>query len=308
VLEFDEFMLIAGCTTAEEHTNVEQAKQTFEKQAAGEASVPVQPSIQAVPSAASITPMSSARVAAIQKQNEQRSHKGDRSILLGESSVHVEERDPEEEDGKIATGAGCKRVGCKATFSGPRRDRTSEHCIYHRGTAIFHEGSKGYTCCKRRVLEFDEFLTIEPCTKAESGHLFVGSLKPSNGTGDGVGRDEEEIVDCRIDHYETPADVRVTVYAKGVEQDRSSVTINDDQIEFSLRLPPLPTGSDRPRRFQKTMLPYAAIDAAASTFNITRFKIDLILVKQQRGESWPALERGDQALGYGLTFGRRLDA
>jgi len=24
---------------------------------------------------------------------------------------------------------------------------------------IFHEGSKGYTCCKRRVLEFDEYLS-----------------------------------------------------------------------------------------------------------------------------------------------------
>lgn len=26
-----------------------------------------------------------------------------------------------------------------------------------RRPPIFHEGSKGYTCCKRRVLEFDEY-------------------------------------------------------------------------------------------------------------------------------------------------------
>ena len=41
--------------------------------------------------------------------------------------------------------------------------------------AIFHEGSKGYLCCKRRVLEFSEFLKIEGCT--EGKHLFVGSKK-----------------------------------------------------------------------------------------------------------------------------------
>ena len=41
--------------------------------------------------------------------------------------------------------------------------------------AIFHEGSKGYLCCKRRVLEFAEFLKIEGCTTGT--HLFVGSKK-----------------------------------------------------------------------------------------------------------------------------------
>lgn len=41
--------------------------------------------------------------------------------------------------------------------------------------AIFHEGSKGYLCCKRRVLEFDEFMKIAGCTTGK--HLFVGSKK-----------------------------------------------------------------------------------------------------------------------------------
>lgn len=40
---------------------------------------------------------------------------------------------------------------------------------------MFHEGSKGYLCCKRRVLEFDEFLKIEGCS--EGNHLFVGPKK-----------------------------------------------------------------------------------------------------------------------------------
>jgi hypothetical protein len=41
---------------------------------------------------------------------------------------------------------------------------------------IFHEGSKGYSCCKRRVLEFDQFMTMEGC-KTKDRHLFVGKAK-----------------------------------------------------------------------------------------------------------------------------------
>lgn len=68
---------------------------------------------------------------------------------------------------------------------------------------MFHEGSKGYLCCKRRVLEFPEFLKIEGCTTGK--HLFVGPKKDPN---------QEEEVTCRIDHYQTPMQVHVSAYAK----------------------------------------------------------------------------------------------
>ena len=48
--------------------------------------------------------------------------------------------------------------------------------MHHPGAALFHEGSKGWTCCKRRVLEFDEFMKIEGC-ETKDRHLFVGSGK-----------------------------------------------------------------------------------------------------------------------------------
>lgn len=54
--------------------------------------------------------------------------------------------------------------------------RDKEECVHHPGQPIFHEGSKGWTCCKRRVLEFDEFMKIEGC-KRKKRHLFVGSGK-----------------------------------------------------------------------------------------------------------------------------------
>ncbi|MCO5596210.1 hypothetical protein L7F22_050270 [Adiantum nelumboides] len=304
VLEFDEFLLIKGCKEEEEHTNVKQEKVSFAKENVEESSAAVNgqakaPAPAPVASTSSLTPMSSTRLNAIQQQNAQRSQKSDSSKLF------VEEEDPVEAV-QIGKGTSCKRKGCNEKFTGEKRDRNSEKCNYHPGQAIFHEGSKGYACCKRRVLEFDEFLTIEPCTKAKSGHLFVGGGSTTSQS-NGSSTDEIE-ADCRIDHYETPNDVRVTVYAKGVEMERSKITLEGESVTFSLALPALPAQPNTKRRYNRILKPYAAIDEKSSSFSVTRFKVDLILVKQAKGESWPALERGDQALGYGLTFGRKLDA
>ena len=73
----------------------------------------------------------------------------------------------------------CRRRGCNATS--PLElplSRSGEECVYHPGQALFHEGSKGWTCCKRRVLEFEEFMKIKGC-KRRKNHLFVGSKTQS---------------------------------------------------------------------------------------------------------------------------------
>ena len=69
----------------------------------------------------------------------------------------------------------CRRRGCHATFSG-RLDRADEKCLFHPGPPIFHDGGKGYSCCRRRVLEFDQFMKLEGCT-TKGKHRFVGSEK-----------------------------------------------------------------------------------------------------------------------------------
>ena len=38
---------------------------------------------------------------------------------------------------------------------------------------------------------------------------------------------------CRIDHYQTPMDVHVSVFAKQVDQDRSSVLFEDEMVCLS---------------------------------------------------------------------------
>lgn len=71
--------------------------------------------------------------------------------------------------------AACKRRGCDAVYN-LKDSPTKSACIHHTGHAVFHEGSKGYSCCKRRVLEFDQFLTIQGC-KEKPRHCFVGKEK-----------------------------------------------------------------------------------------------------------------------------------
>lgn len=107
-------------------------------------------------------------------------------------------------DAEIAVGTKCKRRACGKEYTGP--DSREEECSvgfldsracygmpkkldfltwnvfllscyqlyclqFHPGVAVFHEGSKGYSCCTRKVLEFDQFLKLTGCKKGR--HRFT---------------------------------------------------------------------------------------------------------------------------------------
>jgi CHORD len=78
----------------------------------------------------------------------------------------------------IEKGVECRRRGCKVIYD-PAKGRDDETCVHHPGHPLFHEGSKGWTCCKRRVLEFDDFLRMEGCT-TKNRHIFIGKGKKKN--------------------------------------------------------------------------------------------------------------------------------
>lgn len=40
----------------------------------------------------------------------------------------------------------------------------------------------------------------------------------------------EQFTDCRIDHYQTPSEVHVSVFAKKVDQERSKVKIDSHEV------------------------------------------------------------------------------
>lgn len=100
--------------------------------------------------------------------------------------------------------------------------------------------SQGYLCCKRRVLEFDEFLKIEGCKKGR--HVFVPKksdeekvcllcvIPPPLCADLLCPQNVEELVNCRIDHYQTPGAVHVSVFAKQADSSRSVVKFEQDQV------------------------------------------------------------------------------
>lgn len=56
----------------------------------------------------------------------------------------------------------CANNGCGKTFTPEENNDTA--CIHHSGTAVFHEGLKGWSCCKKRVISFEEFMDIPGCS------------------------------------------------------------------------------------------------------------------------------------------------
>jgi hypothetical protein len=40
----------------------------------------------------------------------------------------------------------------------------------------------------------------------------------------------EEVVNCRIDHYQTPSTVYVSVFAKQADKDRSTIKIGENEV------------------------------------------------------------------------------
>jgi hypothetical protein len=62
----------------------------------------------------------------------------------------------------------CKRNGCGKTFE---YNDNKDQCSYHPQDPIFHEGLKGWACCAKRVISFDEFLTIPGCAVGSHSDL-----------------------------------------------------------------------------------------------------------------------------------------
>lgn len=157
VLSFDEFMSIPPCTVGV-HSTTDKPPEIEEKPRQNESAILKK--IEELNAKAPLAPTPSRT-----------------PIPTAQHAPTPPPQAPESEDDdpslEIRDGAACKRKGCGAQYKkGSSRD--GEECVHHPGAPIFHEGSKGYSCCKRRVLEFDQFMNIEGC-KTKDKHLFVGS-------------------------------------------------------------------------------------------------------------------------------------
>ncbi|KAL1710044.1 HSP20-like chaperone [Schizophyllum commune] len=270
VLDFDEFMKIP----VDQHTTEAQASPAKAPDAPEEAPQPTPPPAAAAAPVPTSLPPPPAQAAAPAKKPA--------------PAPVVEEED--DLSAPVPSGTVCRHKGCNTVFVSDEVNRQGDGegtiCTYHPGVPIFHEGSKGYLCCKRRVLEFDEFLKIEGCKKGR--HVFVPKKDPSAPV--------EEQTDCRVDHYQTAEKVYVSVFGKKADKEKSSVKFEPEKVHIDLILP-------NSKRFTRTLDLFGPIADDKSTIQFFGTKVELCLQKAD-GRSWTLLEKTDRDLGnIQYTFG-----
>ena len=88
----------------------------------------------------------------------------------------------------------------------------------------------------------------------------------------------------RHEWYQTPENVIVTLYCKGIPKDKATVEIKENSLEVSF---PLPTGSDY--NFSLDPL-FSNIDRMKSHYKIMSTKAEFVLVKSTPGQKWSSIE------------------
>ncbi|KAJ3047975.1 hypothetical protein HK097_010993 [Rhizophlyctis rosea] len=251
VTDFDDFLKIPGCTVGR-HTTVAPtnppAKPTAEapsqKPTVDANGVEVYGKPSAPPATAAFEPKPAAEEPKVKEED-----------------VH----DPA--DAVIAQGTKCKRPSCKKEYTG--EESRQEECVFHSGTPVFHEGSKGWSCCSRKVLEFDEFLRIQGCKNGK--HRFT---EPKS--------DAPETVHCRHDWYQTQNSIIISVFAKKVDKPKTKVVFTTEELKVDVEF--------QDGKIFKFHTPLSQpIEPENSKYEILTTKIEITL-KKANGISWPSIE------------------
>lgn len=270
VLTFDEFMEIPPCTTGK-HSTVDDTPAPEPKPNNAD----VDAKIRAENERAQNLPPPVARVAVAAQPPK---------ATPSPAPPEDEDDDP---DIPIPDGATCKRRGCGAVYKAGQ-DRSTEECVHHPGQALFHEGSKGWTCCKRRVLEFDEFMKLPGCT-TKPQHLFVGKKKDPTS--------EEELKDVRNDFYQTASTVIASLYLKKIDKTRSTIEFPDPTtVELDLH-------TQDQKRYRSRMVLFGATKPGENLAKVMGTKLELTLAKAD-GLGWPVLRADDPHTGEIIQAGR----
>ncbi|CAD6503918.1 BgTH12-05661 [Blumeria graminis f. sp. triticale] len=271
VLTFDEFMSIAPCTTGThsttDHTPAIEKKQSKHEEnctSAAKISTTTRPRAPVPSAPQSIT------------------------VLPPQASPESEDDDP---SANIPPNKICRRRACGKQYTGERKE--DENCIFHPGVPVFHEGSKGYTCCKRRVLEFDQFLNLQGC-QAKKQHLFIGSGKVKGTNSNG----EEAVESVRHDFYQTSGAVIASFFLKKIEKTKSHVKFNSNELFLDLI-----TTDSTPKRYIATIPLFGTINPTESTFKVMGTKLEVNFIKADH-LSWPVLRSDDRLVGEVIQIGK----
>uniref|UniRef100_A0A2P2JLH6 Uncharacterized protein MANES_06G139000 n=1 Tax=Rhizophora mucronata TaxID=61149 RepID=A0A2P2JLH6_RHIMU len=153
--DFSLFLEIPGC---------KMGKHTTEKPVLAKASK--SPKVQVIPStSAPVTSSSSKESCSRCKQGFFCSDHGSQSKEVASAKGNADIPVPCPPPKKIVDinePQTCRNKSCGKTFK--EKDNHETACSYHPGPAVFHDRMKGWKCCDIHVKEFDEFMSIPPCT------------------------------------------------------------------------------------------------------------------------------------------------
>ncbi|KAI3656749.1 hypothetical protein MP638_001269 [Amoeboaphelidium occidentale] len=265
VISFDDFLQIPGCTVGAHSDKVPEEPKV---EATTKALVEVKSgteSFQVAPSIFSNVRMSNE---ALQEQTKK-------------PEPEVEDEDPV--DFKAEVGMKCKRKGCGFEFTG----NDDVECVYHPGAPVFHEGSKGWSCCSRKVLEFEEFLKIKGCKTGR--HLYVGTREENQEQ-----KQKEKKPEVRHDWYQSPTGVTISFYSKKVDRNACDITFEEQKLTVKFT-----TADGLPFVFESDL--FQPIVPNECSYMVLGTKVEVSL-KKANGISWPSIEPTNNVTSW-TTFG-----
>ena len=160
----------------------------------------------------------------------------------------------------------CQNGNCKAQKKNGEVD--DSNCVYHSGSAIFHEGLKFWSCCQKKTTDFEEFLKLTGCSMGT--HKWVAGIKPVSSS------------QIRFDHFQKGRNVVITFYGKLCDYTVCSVKASSTNLQISL----LFVGN---KSFEKLFDLYSGIIPDKSTVEYLKTKVEVCLVKDEVFH-WPSLE------------------
>lgn len=139
----------------------------------------------------------------------------------------------------------CTRNGCGQQFDPSTPD--SSPCTFHPGFPVFHEGLKGWSCCKTNFTDFSEFLAHPGC-KNSPGHDATPKAKETKN----VGRPDKE-ENASVEDSSAPV----------VKNSESEPFVDDGLGSHHIdRAVPM----ERPQVSEKVALPVTEMESAKKAF------------------------------------------
>lgn len=245
--DFDEAMSLPGCTLGPHHSETPALKAQVMR------NKPVDPKY--LPKSTSADGVETFSVPGALSASSPASS----SAVTPVPPVQIVEEPDDPLDAVIAVGTKCRHNGCKDAFVDD--SSRTEPCVYHPGLAVFHEGSKYWSCCKPRCAEFEEFLKIEGCKVGR--HKFCPK----------IGEAEDPLqVKCRYDFYQQGDYIFVSVYAKNMDKATSTIEYKPQTLIVRINF-------KDGKRFHKDIALFGDINTEQSTHEFLTTKAEIKLLK-----------------------------